>query len=78
LTEVLGAETELDSLLAMAATGAETGTTQMATRQGAADGSADPDPQTVCGVIIGSMAVAQIFSAATVCGVQQADGDRAQ
>jgi hypothetical protein len=26
-----------------------------------------------CGVIIGSMAVAQIFSAATVCGVQQVE-----
>ena len=48
-------------------------TAQMATRQGAADGGADPDPQTVCGVIIGSMAVAQIFSAATVCGVQQVE-----
>jgi hypothetical protein len=51
----------------------------MATRQGAVDDDADPDPQTICGVIIGSMAVAQIFSsAATVCGMQQADGDRAQ
>jgi hypothetical protein len=51
----------------------------MATRQGAIDDGADPDPQTVCDVIIGSMAVAQIFSfAATVCGVQQADSERAQ
>jgi hypothetical protein len=70
LTEFLVAEDELNSLPAMAATGARRRWRRCRAQQTAAQIRIR---RLFCGVIIGSMTVAQIFSAATVCGVQQVE-----